>query len=76
MYYAAETVTVALGVFEDGIGPDRISDITVSVILPDLLAFNERVLPLRRRDRGGRVQDAVLTRQPLIQFDDRSVRHG
>lgn len=35
---------VALGVFEEGIGPDRISDMTANVILPDLLAFNEKVL--------------------------------
>ncbi len=35
---------VALGVFEEGIGPDRISDMTANVILPALLSFNERVL--------------------------------
>jgi hypothetical protein len=35
---------VALGLFEDKIGPDRISDMTASVILPGLLAFNKRVL--------------------------------
>ena len=35
---------VALGVFEEGIGPDRISDMTTNVILPDLLSFNARVL--------------------------------
>lgn len=37
---------VALGLFEDKIGPDRVSDMTASVILPGLLAFNQRVLPL------------------------------
>lgn len=36
---------VAMGLFEEGIGPDRISDMTANVILPDLLAFNKRVLP-------------------------------
>ncbi|MBI1650199.1 hypothetical protein [Hyphomicrobium sulfonivorans] len=35
---------VAMGLFEDGIGPDRISDMATNVILPDLLAFNARVL--------------------------------
>lgn len=37
---------VAMGLFEEGIGPDRISDMTTNVILPDLIAFNHRVLPL------------------------------
>ncbi len=31
---------VALGVFEEGIGPDRISDMTTNVIFPGLLEFN------------------------------------
>lgn len=35
---------VAMGVFEEGIGPDRISDMATNVILPDLLKFNDRVL--------------------------------
>lgn len=35
---------VAMGLFEDGIGPDRISDMATNVILSDLLKFNERVL--------------------------------
>lgn len=35
---------VAMGLFEEGIGPDRISDMATNVILPDLLAFNTRVL--------------------------------
>lgn len=35
---------VAMALFEDGVGPDRISDMTTNVILPDLLAFNEKVL--------------------------------
>jgi hypothetical protein len=35
---------VALGLFESGIGPDRISDMATNVIFPDLLAFNDRVL--------------------------------
>lgn len=35
---------VAMGLFEDGIGPDRISDMATNVILSDLLTFNERIL--------------------------------
>lgn len=35
---------VAMGLFEDGIGPDRISDMTTNVIFPDLLTFNKRIL--------------------------------
>lgn len=35
---------VALGVFEDGIGPDRISDMAANVMMPGLLEFNRRVL--------------------------------
>jgi hypothetical protein len=35
---------VALSLFEEGIGPDRISDMATNIILPDLLAFNLRVL--------------------------------
>lgn len=35
---------VALGVFEEGIGPDRISDMTANVILGDLITFNQRIL--------------------------------
>jgi hypothetical protein len=32
-----------LGLLQEGIGADRISDMTVAVILPDLLAFSQRV---------------------------------
>ena len=35
---------VAMGLFENGIGPDRISDMATNVILPDLLAFNAHIL--------------------------------
>ena len=35
---------VALALFEPGIGPDRICDMTANVILPDLLVFNHRIL--------------------------------
>ena len=36
---------VAMALFESGVGPDRISDMTTNVILGDLLIFNERILP-------------------------------
>jgi hypothetical protein len=36
---------VAMGLFEDGIGPDRISDMTTNVIFADLLTFNKAILP-------------------------------
>jgi hypothetical protein len=36
---------VAMGLFEEGIGPDRISDMATNVIFPGLLDFNARVLP-------------------------------
>lgn len=35
---------MALAVFEEGVGADRISDMTTNIILPDLLDFNERIL--------------------------------
>jgi hypothetical protein len=35
---------LAMALFEDGTGPDRISDLTTNVIIEPLLAFNRRVL--------------------------------
>lgn len=35
---------VAMSLFEEGVGPDRISDMTTNVILPNLIQFNDRVL--------------------------------
>lgn len=35
---------MALALFEEGIGPDRISDMTTNIILPDLVKFNERLI--------------------------------
>jgi hypothetical protein len=37
---------VAMALFEEGFGPDRISDMATNVIFKDLLAFNERILPM------------------------------
>ncbi|MEL4387870.1 hypothetical protein [Shewanella xiamenensis] len=34
---------MAMALFEEGIGPDRISDMTTNIILDDLIAFNHRV---------------------------------
>ncbi len=34
---------IAMGLFEEGFGPDRISDMTTGIILPALLEFNERI---------------------------------
>jgi hypothetical protein len=48
---------VAMGVFEEGVGPDRISDMATNVILPDLLRFNARVL----KALGVAVQAVTLT---------------
>ncbi|WP_265822838.1 hypothetical protein [Geovibrio ferrireducens] len=35
---------MALALFEEGIGPDRISDMTTNIILKDLCTFNTRVI--------------------------------
>ena len=40
-----QTCLLRLGLFEEGIGPDRISDMATNVIFPDLIAFNTRILP-------------------------------
>lgn len=39
---------VALALFEEGIGPDRISDMTTHVLLDELVKFNSRVLSTLR----------------------------
>ena len=36
---------VSLALLEDGIGPDRISDMVTNIIFPDLVSYNERILP-------------------------------
>jgi len=35
---------MALALLEEGIGPDRISDMTTNIILPDLVKFNEKLI--------------------------------
>lgn len=49
-----------LALFEEGIGPDRISDMVTNIILPDLVAFNARVLsvlhvPSESFEVGGKI---------------------
>jgi hypothetical protein len=34
----------AMALFEEGFGPDSVSDMTTNIIMPDLLAFNTRIL--------------------------------
>jgi hypothetical protein len=65
---------VAMALFEEGFGPDRISDMATNVILRDLLAFNARILPtlnvpqeaLTLRLRNGRTFDASLPVNPFV----------
>lgn len=64
----------AMALFEEGFGPDRISDMTTNVIFEDLLAFNARVLvaldvPLQVhtiRLKNGKSYSARLPSNPFI----------
>lgn len=65
---------VSMALFEEGFGPDRISDMTTNVILKDLLAFNDRVLkiiPAPRRAvtitlKNGQTFTASLPTNPYV----------
>ncbi len=65
---------VAMALFEEGFGPDRISDMTTNVIFGDLLHFNARVLdglPVPReamtlRLRNGKSYEAALPVNPYV----------
>ena len=65
---------VAMALFEEGIGPDRISDMTTNVIFPDLLHFNARMLrelnvPTNQqtlRLKNGTRYDVSLPNNPFI----------
>ena len=65
---------VAMALFEEGFGPDRISDMATNVIFKDLLAFNERILPalgvpltsMTLRLRNGKTFDTKLPVNPFI----------
>ncbi|MDI9648842.1 hypothetical protein QM306_10405 [Burkholderia cenocepacia] len=59
-----------LGLFEEGIGPDRISDMVTNIISPDLVTLNQRIanefnLPVEQFDFfGGRI-NGNLPRNPF-----------
>lgn len=65
---------MALALFEEGIGPDRISDMTTNIILPDLISFSGRVnqalkLPAKQFKVGTKDYNLVVnpySDQPLI----------
>ncbi len=65
---------VAMGLFEEGFGPDHISDMTTNVIFEALLKFNHRILdnlPVPREEltitlRNGREYHACLPTNPHI----------
>lgn len=65
---------MALGLFEEGVGPDRISDMTTNIILEDLISFTQRVnlslkLPTRIFDLNGKKVELPLnpyTIKPLL----------
>lgn len=65
---------MALALFEEGIGPDRISDMTTNIILPDLISFSERVnqtlkIPTKQFKVGDNDYNLVVnpySDQPLI----------
>lgn len=64
----------AMALFEEGVGPDRISDMTTNVILKDLISFNKRVLgnlkiPKTRQNltlRNGNTYNAELPENPFL----------
>ena len=66
---------VAMALFEEGVGPDRISDMTTNVIFGDLLKFNERIfatieIPRRKHKfvlRNGITYKATLPENPFFE---------
>ncbi|MGP3791723.1 hypothetical protein [Pseudomonas sp. B392_1p] len=65
---------MALALFEEGIGPDRISDMTTNIILEDLISFSARInqtlnIPTKNFKIGTDTHALVInpyTDQPLI----------
>ena len=65
---------VAMALFEEGVGPDRISDMTTNVILGDLIKFNERILnelgvPGQQTTitlRNGQAYSGILAHNPFL----------
>lgn len=64
---------VAMALFEDNFGPDRISDMTTNIIFAALLEFNARVIrelhipteEFKIRLKNGKSYDAMLPRNPF-----------
>jgi hypothetical protein len=65
---------VAMALFEEGFGPDLVSDMATNVTFGDLLSFSDRVLaglpvprqPMTLRLRNGRVFEATLPVNPYV----------
>lgn len=65
---------MALALFEEGIGPDRISDMTTNIILEDLISFSTRInktlnIPTKEFIVGSKTFDLVAnpyTDQPVV----------
>lgn len=65
---------MALALFEEGIGPDRISDMTTNVVLPDLVEFSLRInatlgLPTRSFKLSGADTELIVnpfSENPLL----------
>jgi hypothetical protein len=65
---------IAMALFEEGIGPDTISDMTTNIILGDLIRFNQRILgklnvPLKSTRiilKNGRCYEANLPINPNV----------
>jgi hypothetical protein len=63
-----------VGLIEEGVGADRISDMIISIILPDLILFSERVasdlsLPctsIRYENANHQIPQSPLTNQPIL----------
>jgi hypothetical protein len=63
-----------MALFEEGFGPDHISDMTAGVILANLLSFNARILErlpvprqeVRLRLRNGKAYQALLPVNPYL----------
>jgi hypothetical protein len=72
---------VAMALFEEGFGPDHISDMVANVILGDLIKFNYRVLEIlpvpcenvTLRLKNGRTHEATLPVNPYINSDVRPI---
>jgi hypothetical protein len=72
---------VAMALFEEGFGPDHISDMVANVVLGNLLHFNNRVLEhlsvpreaVTLRLRNGKAYEAYLPLNPCLKGDTRPI---